>query len=467
MIVDKPGGTQPRQAATEATAARHSLRSAAAKLRNGELTCVALLEACLEQIDRHEDQVRAWVRIDADGARAQARQLDDELAAGRDRGPLHGIPTSIKDIIDVAGLPTRAGSPLLDGNIAEADAASVKRIRAAGAVIMGKSVTTQFAFDDPPPTRNPWRLNRTPGGSSSGPAAATAAGMCLLSVGTQTGGSLLRPAAYCGVAAVKPTWGRVSVLGVLPLAINLDHVGLMANDVTGLAASLDAITAGGHLDPFTSAVPRLHCSHALAAPASTPRIGVLTGYFERGVDRDVEELVASTLEVAGLAGAHVVRVGPPNSIDTVAEHNHRLLAIQAALAHRERFPSRRDAYLPLLAGLLDEGMAASLADLPEVFLHRARFQRDLMSALRDTDVVVCATTATTAPDVSTTGQSKFNAPFSYAGFPSATLPVGLGRDGMPIGIQLIGRPWGEAELLRAAYWIEQQLPFNASPQFRD
>lgn len=445
----------------------YTLPSTATKLRNGELTCAGLLESCLGQVDRHEDQVHAWVTLDVAGARAQARQLDDELSAGRDRGPLHGIPISIKDIIDVAGLPTRAGSPLLRGNRAGTDAVAVSRLRAAGAVIMGKSMTTQFAFDDPPPTRNPWRLTRTPGGSSSGPAAAVAAGMCLLGLGTQTGGSLLRPASYCGVAAIKPTWGRVSVFGVMPLAFNLDHVGVIATDCAGLAVALDALTAGGHADPFTTAVPRLDCSGTLATQCGPPRIGRLTGFFARGVDHDVADLVAGALDTARAAGATLTAVAPPPSIDAVAAHNRTLLATQAAFAHRESFPARRDEYLPLLAGLLDEGLAASIADLPEVFGHRAEFRRELLSAFGDHDVLVSATTATTAPDLSTTGQSKFNAPFSYSGFPSATLPLGLGPDGLPVGLQLVGRPWGEAELLRVAFWIERELAVDLLPRWRD
>lgn len=443
----------------------YSIRAVGAQLRSGELTCVGLLESCIEQIDAHERQVRAWVTLDLHGAWEQARRLDEELAAGRDRGPLHGIPVSIKDIIDVAGLPTQAGSPLLRDNYPDTDAMSVRRLRAAGVVILGKAVTTQFAFDDPPPTRNPWRLTQTPGGSSSGPAAAVASGMCLLGLGTQTGGSLLRPASYCGVAAVKPTWGRVSVSGVMPLAFNLDHVGVMATDCAGLAAALDALTSAGHGDPFTSDVPPLDCSGRIAIQADPPRIGQLTGFFDRDVDQDVAALIAAALGKARTAGATVTAVGPPSSIDTVAENNRKLLAIQAAFAHRERFPAQRSSYLPLIAGLLEDGRAASISDLPEAFVHRAEFQRGLMSALDGRDVLVSATTATTAPDLSTTGQSKFNAPFSYAGFPSVTLPVGLGRDGLPVGLQLVGRPWCEAELLSVANWIEGQLAFHASPGF--
>ncbi len=339
---------------------------AGAYLRAGRLTCTDLLDACLEQIDAHEPQVRAWVHLDASGARAQARRLDEELSAGHDRGDLHGIPVTVKDVIDVAGLPTQAGSPLLSDNLAAVDSAAVRRAREAGAVIMGKSTTTQFAFNDPSPSRNPWRLSRTPGGSSSGPAAALAAGMCLGGLGTQTGGSLLRPASYCGVAALKPTWGRVSVFGVVPLAFNLDHVGVMASDCAGLAVMLDALTKAGHADPFTSDAPALNCIGALADPIPPPRLGRLTGLFDRNVDNDVASVYESSLERIRDAGGSVTHIAPPSSGQDVAGNNRCLLAIQAAFAHRERFPSQRDSYLPLIADLLDEGLAASATALPDI-----------------------------------------------------------------------------------------------------
>src|SRR3954468_2244140 len=206
-----------------------TIHEAAAAIRAGSLTPVDLLEQCLERIDRYEPQVRAWVLVDRGGAREQALRLTDELKKGQHRGPLHGIPIGVKDIIDVFDLPTGCGSKLWANSIARQDATVVKRLRQAGAVILGKTVTTAYAFLDPPVTRNPWNLNRTPGGSSSGSAAAVACGMCLGALASQTGGSTTRPAAFCGVCSLKPTYGRVSTDGVLPLAPSLDHVGLMAN----------------------------------------------------------------------------------------------------------------------------------------------------------------------------------------------------------------------------------------------
>ncbi len=210
-------------------------------LRQGEVSCVDILGACLEQVDAWEPKVHAWVVLDREGATAQARVLDDELRSGNDRGPLHGIPVGIKDIIDVKGLPTASGAKRWVDRIARKDAAIVELLRGAGAVIMGKTVTTPYAWIDPPPTRNPWDLARTPGGSSSGSAAAVACGMCYGAIGTQTGGSITRPASFCGVSGMKAGMVEVSTHGVSPFAPSLDTVGPIARTVRDLRSLYDAI----------------------------------------------------------------------------------------------------------------------------------------------------------------------------------------------------------------------------------
>src|SRR4051812_11641936 len=202
-----------------------TITAAAGLIRAGTLSPVELLDICLRRIDRYEARVKAWVYLDRDRARAYAEKLTAELAAGQNRGPLHGIPVGIKDIIDVFDMPTGCGSKLWANSYARRDATCVERLRQAGAGVMGKTGTTAFAYMDPPVTRNPWNLERTPGGSSSGSAAAVACGMCLGALGSQTGGSVTRPASFCGVCSLKPTHGRVSVDGVLPFAPSLDHIG--------------------------------------------------------------------------------------------------------------------------------------------------------------------------------------------------------------------------------------------------
>src|SRR5689334_21462428 len=218
-----------------------TIHAAAADIRAGRLSPVDLLESCLERIDRYEERIRAWVLVDRDDARAEAKRLADELKRGQYRGPLHGIPIGIKDIFDVFDWPTAAGSRLWANSIARQDATVVRRLREAGAVLVGKTVTTQYASFDPPPTRNPWNPERTPGGSSSGSAAAVAAGMCLGALGSQTGGSITRPASYCGVAGCKPSYGAISLTGIVPLAESMDHPGPIARCAADLAILLGAM----------------------------------------------------------------------------------------------------------------------------------------------------------------------------------------------------------------------------------
>src|SRR5438034_2421832 len=220
-----------------------TIAAAAQAIRDGRLSPVTLLDACLERIDRYEPRVHAWVFVDHAYAREQAETATAELKQGIRRGPLQGMPLGIKDIFDVFDWPTAAGSRLWAESVARQDATVVRRLRQAGAVFLGKTVTTQYASFDPPPTRNPWDRERTPGGSSSGSAAAVACGMCLGALGSQTGGSITRPAAFCGVCGLKPSWGRVSAEGVLPLAPSLDHVGVMAPSVRDLAILLQLIIA--------------------------------------------------------------------------------------------------------------------------------------------------------------------------------------------------------------------------------
>src|SRR5262249_15807463 len=216
--------------------------AAADDIRHGRTTPLELLDACLAHIDRYEPRVRAWVFVARELAQEAAVRLTEEQRQGRWRGPLHGIPIAIKDIIDVFDWPTAAGSRLWANSIARQDATVVRRLRAAGAVFVGTTVTPQSASFAPPPTRNPWDLDRTPGGSSSGSAAALACGMCLGALGSQTGGSITRPAAFCGVAGLKPTYGRVSLHGMVPLAHSMDHVGVLALCVRDLALMLEVIT---------------------------------------------------------------------------------------------------------------------------------------------------------------------------------------------------------------------------------
>ncbi len=339
-----------------------TILSAAQAIADGHLAPLDLVDGALRRIDELDGDLQAWVLVDGDGARSHARELADELARGHCRGPLHGIPLGIKDIVDVAGWPTKAGSPLRARHRADADATVVTRLRDAGAIILGKTVTTEFAGFDPPPTKNPWNVERTPGGSSSGSAAAVATGMCLGAVGSQTGGSITRPATYCGIAGCKPTFGRVSRAGVVPISVHLDHVGPMARSVADLAFLLQAMSGPDSRDPLASSEFAPDYAHALAE-AGPPRLGLVEPFFLEQAQpqmRDVflaaVDAAGGDLALAGLAlgelgglagrGARLVVPVPGGTVTVIDEsYNANPASVRATLAVLGAAPGRRIAVI--------------------------------------------------------------------------------------------------------------------------
>lgn len=440
-----------------------NLLAAASDLRAGRLSPIDLVERCLTQIDEHESRVRAWVLIDRAGALAAARQAGDEIAGGHYRGPLHGIPLGIKDIFDVAGWPTLAGSPLRAGHIAERDATVVARLRQAGAILLGKTVTTEFASFDPPVTRNPWNLDRTPGGSSSGSAAAVAQGMCLAAIGSQTGGSISRPASFCGVSGCKPTFGRVSGQGVVPLSRHMDHVGPIARTVSDLAAMLATIAGYDPLDPTTVDRP---VDDYLAAchDAATPRLGLVDDdFFCRTLPPALQSALDESIRRFRDAGASVAVATLPVSFSPVTELHRRVNAVEAAEYHRPMYEQHREKYGRNIASLIDEGLSTTAVAYCEALVHRRQLQRDLLASFAECDVLVTPATTSTAPGPETTGDPKFNSPWSFVGYPTITFPCGLADDGLPIALQLVGRPFDEARLFAAAAWCERIPDVKACP----
>ena len=391
--------------------------------------------------------------------RASARRLDEELKQGRCRGPLHGVPIGIKDIIDVAGWPTKAASPLRENHLADRDAPIVARLRNAGAIILGKTVTTQFASFDPPPTRNPWNLDHTPGGSSSGSAAAVACGMCLAAIGTQTGGSITRPAAYCGIAACKPTWGRVSTTGIVPFSFHLDSPGPMARCVRDLAIVLQTIAGYDPNDPVSQNAPIE--DPFFATFDRPPTIGVLEEYFFETADEGVRKAVQEAVEHLRAAGMQTETVALPASFAAAHSGQRLVMAVDAAAYHRDNFPSRREQYAPNFCSVLDEGRAASAVEYSAALERQLRFRRDIRKTLEGFDALLTPATDTTAPGPETTGNPRFNMPWSYSGHPTVSIPCGLGGNGLPVGLQFIGRWLDEPRLLAAAAWCERVLGFDA------
>jgi aspartyl-tRNA(Asn)/glutamyl-tRNA(Gln) amidotransferase subunit A len=431
-----------------------TLHAAAEQVRGGSLSCVDLVESCLERIDRHEEKVRAWVFVDRDLARHQARRRDDELRRGQWRGPLHGIPIGIKDIFDVFDWPTAAGSRLWQHSLARQDATVVERLRQAGAVFVGKTVTTQYASFDPPPTRNPWGLSRTPGGSSSGSAAALACGMCLGALASQTGGSIHRPASYCGVAGCKPTFGRVSTHGVVPLAYSMDHPGPMARCVRDLAPLLQIIAGADPLDPGCSSLPVPDYGALLKGSPRPPRLGRLRGLFEHRAEPATLQLLDDIQRRLQTRGAEVVEVALPAAFAEVSERHRVVMAVESASFHAERLRRHPDDYGPRIRALLEEGLACPAPEYARCKEHQAQLRRAMEPCLDGVDALLMAAAPGPAPDAATTGDPVFNSPWSYLGFPTVSFPAGTSPDGLPLAIQLAGGPWTEGDLLVTAAWCE-------------
>jgi aspartyl-tRNA(Asn)/glutamyl-tRNA(Gln) amidotransferase subunit A len=428
-----------------------TIHAAAEDIREGRLSPVDLLDECLERIDRLEPRVRAWVLIDCEGARETAKRRHEEARRGQWRGPLHGVPLGIKDIFDVFDWPTACGSKLWANSVARQDATVVKRLREAGAVLMGKTVTTMYASFDPPVTRNPWNLDRTPGGSSSGSAAAVACGMCLGALASQTGGSITRPASYCGVPGIKPSYGSVAVDGVLPLAESMDHVGAMASCVRDLSILFETIAderdarTKVHVPIFTSPMP-------------APSLAWIGGLFASRAAPAMRECFEGALRRLRAAGPEIPESPLPAAFAPILERHRTVMAVEAAAYHEPRLRRHPEDYGPCITSLLKEGLATPAPEFARVKEHQERLTHELRYYFfPNTTVLLCPATTGAAPAADTTGDPAFNSPWSYTGLPTVSIPMGLSPDGMPLALQLVGQYLEEATLLEAAAWCAEVL----------
>jgi aspartyl-tRNA(Asn)/glutamyl-tRNA(Gln) amidotransferase subunit A len=326
----------------------------------------------------------------------------------------------------------------------------VRGLREAGAVLVGKTVTTQYASFDPPPTRNPWNAERTPGGSSSGSAAAVATGMCLGALGSQTGGSITRPASYCGVAGCKPTYGYVSCDGVVPLAHSMDHPGPIARCVRDLAICLQTIFNEAPLSP-----PDLLT--ALNGETGPPQICRIRGLFEDRAEPAVRQMMDEVTSALRDGGCEVEDMALPASFSEVIEKHRIVMAVEAAQFHERRLRKHPDDYGPNITKLLEEGLACPAPEYARAKEHQERLSSEMAELLLPFRILLCPATTGPAPDKRTTGDPAFNSPWSYTGLPTVSFPVGLSDEGLPLAIQLVGEDDGQANLFRAAAWCENVL----------
>ena len=437
---------------------------AAQRIRQRDLSPVGLVEALLQQIDRLEPKVQAWVTLDRSGALVAAQQLAVEAQHGSIRGPLHGVPIGVKDIYYTAGMKTTCGSRIFTDHVPNYDATTVTLLKQAGAIILGKTVTTEFATADPGPTRNPWNLDHTPGGSSSGSAAGVAARMMPAALGSQTGGSIQRPAAYCGVFGLKPTHGRVSNYGVFPVSWCLDHLGPLARTVSDIALVLQVLAGHDPLDPSSSRAPVPDYLQAVQRAHRPPRLGLLRQFYLEGA---VPELRAHTEAVAdqlGRAGAAVEEVKLPDSFRAVLSAHRTIMHVEAAAVHAELFRQHADLYRPKLRATIETGTLIPAVSYMQAQRIRRQFRQDMTQLFQRVDCLMAPAATGPAPQgLTSTGDPSFNSPSSFSGLPAITIPSGLSAAALPLAIQFMGPAFAEDRLLAAARWCELTLNVNLKP----
>jgi aspartyl-tRNA(Asn)/glutamyl-tRNA(Gln) amidotransferase subunit A len=437
-------------------------------IRRKKLSPLELTESLLKRIDALESSVKAWVTIHRGSLLREAKRCQEEIAHGKFRGLLHGIPIGVKDIFYTAGMRTTGGSKIFEKFVPPHDATAVVRLKNAGALVLGKTATTEFAQADPAPTGNPWNLTHTPGGSSSGSAAAVATSMCPGALGSQTGGSVLRPAAYCGVVGLKPTYGRISRFGVFPLAYTLDHVGVLTRTVKD-AAILFTVLAGYDPGDPTSSRERVPDYSLSSRPLRRPpRIGVIRAFYEKNSEKEVWENTQKAIRRFARAGAKVEEVKMPPSFGAVQDAHHIIFRVEAASFHERLFEKHADLYRPNLRRLIETGLLIPGVDYLRAQKIKGLFRREMAEVLKTYDCLLTPATSSAAPKgLASTGNPWFQVPWSLSGLPTVGLPSGLDSEGLPLAIQLVGKAFGDEPLLAMAQWGEKEMGFSLSPPLEE
>ncbi|WP_369259488.1 amidase [Geodermatophilus amargosae] len=452
-----------------------SIAEAARQIEQRALSPVELVQSALDRIDEVEGRLNAFVVVTADQALEAARQAEAEIAAGRYRGPLHGIPVGIKDLYDAVGLPTTSSSAVRSEHVPTEDSACVARLRDAGAVMVGKTHTHEFAYGVlTPTTRNPWDTGHVPGGSSGGSGAAVAAGECLMGMGTDTGGSIRIPASVCGTVGLKPTYGRVSRAGVTSLCWSLDHAGPLTRTVRDAALTLQAIAGFDARDPGSAREPVPDFTAGLDAGVRGLTLGVPANYFFDDVDPEVESAVREAIAVLEAQGATLREVEIPYAEQLVAVL-FGVLVPEASAYHQEMLRESGDRYTDDVRVFLDAGETVLATQYIKALRVRTLVQQAFRRAFEGLDALVCPTLPAAAAAV---GQETFtfpggrrkavidawvghSAPGNVSGLPALSVPCGFTSAGLPIGLQVIGRPFDEVGVLRVGQAYESVTDWTA------
>jgi aspartyl-tRNA(Asn)/glutamyl-tRNA(Gln) amidotransferase subunit A len=445
-----------------------TLTAAAAEIQARRLSPVELTDSVLDRIEATEHALHAFAEVTADLARNAALAAEREIASGRYRGPLHGIPLGVKDLYDTAGVPSTSSSKLRAGRVPDTNAVAVERLFAAGMVMVGKTHTHEFAYGViTPTTRNPWNPRHISGGSSGGAAAAVASGACMVGLGSDTAGSIRIPASLCGTVGLKPSYGRVSRRGLASLAWSLDHVGPLTRNVRDCALVLNTIAGSDRFDPACLDVPVPDYTSGLDREIVGLRVGVPANYFFDHVHHEVAAAVHQSISILRDLGAQVREVTIPYA-DALAAVELSILLPEASAYHQEGLRSKGDLYSPDVRLLLEIGEFVLATDYIRALRIRTLIQRAWAAMFDDIDVLVCPSTPLAAPTVDTaktiwadgttedivTALIRLTLPANVTGLPALSMPVGFDAAGLPLGVQIMGRPFDEATVLRVGQVYE-------------
>lgn len=433
----------------------YSLGAAAAAkaIREGEITSVELVEACFARIDEFEPTIQAWAHLDKENALNQAEIADKRHYDGEAEGPLNGVPVGIKDIFDTEDFPTEYGSPIHEGRRTFNDASAVAQLRQAGAIVLGKTVTTEFAVYAPGKTTNPHDASRTPGGSSSGSAAAVASFMVPLAVGSQTNGSTIRPASFCGVVGYKPSFGTISRHGVLRQSPPLDQVGVFARSVEDAAIMAECMMAFDDADRHMRPRARPHLSKiAMSEPPMPPKVGFLKTPAWDQADTETQEAFA---ELADVLGDRCAEVEIAEAYDEVAELHRVIMEADLAKNFAYDFARAPEQFSAKLTEMIERGRKVTAVEYNIAIERQHELERGLDQLMSEYDAILTPAAPGEAPvGLDATGSPAFCTMWTYLGMPAITLPVMQGGSGMPLGVQLVGKKFDDARLLRTATWLD-------------
>ena len=456
-----------------------TVQTLARAIASRKISPVEATQECLARIERHDARIRAFITVDAEGALAAARACEAELIAGRSRGPLHGVPLAYKDLCHVPGLPTSCGTRTPEYFTSPIECTAVARLREAGAVTLGKLNMTELAmgpFGDNAhhgDVQNPWKTGHCAGGSSSGSAAAVAAGFALAALGTDTGGSIRLPAACCGIVGLKPTYGRVSRAGAMPLSWSLDHLGPLTRTVADAAALLALVAGHDPRDATSSRRGVPYYERLLESPITGLRVGIPENYYFDGITDEMEVAVRAAVRVLEELGARATPVRLPDP-QPVVDVCNVIARSEAATVHARLVRERPHEVQPAVRLRLETGFHISAYDYLQALRLRARIARDFVQGVfGEVDALVfpvipepapaleAAKAGTVAEVVARMGRfSRFTRPFNGLGLPALALPCGFSADGRPLALQIVGRPFDEATVLRVGHAYQQATAWH-------